>query len=309
MSRIYGRRYQVQVGDGEKYLDLEMRDESYNNGQALRITFLVQHEIGGYLSFAEISIFNLKRENEEAIFEKFRSITLQAGYPELFGPIFKGEVINVQRIPVGNTGTRGIKLFCRSSAKAVSYNVVNQSLGPSASAVEIIRACAQAIGNPVIFHGDFSDVPKRSRGTVLQGDPVKVLNKLQASLGFTWTIENNVTVILRNGYQVEGDMFVFSARTGMKGSPVVTDTEISVRVALNPIVQLGRKIKIESVAPEFAFSGAYFNSIPRSIGEGVYQVTRIVHVGDSHGQDWETQLNSLRLDASDQSTLAARISQ
>lgn len=308
MSEIFGKRYQLQLGNSAEYLDIQMRDDAYNNGQALRISFLVQHEIGGYLSFAEISIYNLKRETEEAVFDKWRSVTLQAGYKELFGPIFKGEVINVQRIPVGSSGTRGIKLFCRSSDKAATFNTVNQSLGPSASAVDIIRSCAQAIGNPVIFHGDFSDLPTRARGSVLQGDPIKILNKLQKSFDFTWAVENNVTVILRNGYQVEGDMFVFSARTGMKGSPIVTDTEVNVRVALNPIVQLGRKIQIESLAPEFAFSGAYFNEIPRSIGEGVYQVSRIVHSGDSHGQTWETQLNSLRLDAADQASLAERIS-
>lgn len=309
MSEIFGKRYQIQVGNNAEYLDIELRDDSYNSGQSLRIAFLVQHEIGGYISFAEISIFNLNRESEDAVFSKYRSITLQAGYREIFGPVFKGQIINVQRIPGGSDGTRGIKLFCRSSAEAATYNTVNQSLGPSASASDIIRSCAQALGNPIIFSGGFDNLPKRARGTVMQGNPVTILNSLAKSFDFNWTIENGITKIIRNGYQVEGDMFVFSSRTGMIGSPIVTDTEISVRVALNPVVQLGRKIKIESVAPEFAFSGAYFVNIPRSIGEGVYQVTRIVHVGDSHGQVWETQLNSLRLDASDQETLAGRISQ
>ena len=309
MSELFGIRYQLQIGDNAEYLDIELRDDSYNSGQSLRIAFLVQHEIGGYISFAEISIYNMSEANEDSIFEKYRSVTLQAGFRELFGPIFKGQVINVQRIPGGADGTRGIKLFCRSSAEAANYNTVNQSLGASASASDVIRSCAQALGNPIIFSGDFDSLPRRARGTVLQGNPITILNSLMKSFDFTWTIENGITKIIRNGYQVEGEMFLFSSRTGMIGSPIVTDTEISVRVALNPVVQLGRKIKIESTAPEFAFSGAYFINIPRSIGEGVYQVSRIVHVGDSHGQTWESQLNCLRLDASDQATLAGRISQ
>lgn len=309
MSRIYERRYQLQLGNSAEYLDIEMKGNVYNSGNALRISFLVQHEMGGYVSYAEISIYNMTRDHEDSIFDKWRSVTLQAGYESAFGVIFKGEIINVQRIPVGNSGTRGIKIFCMSSARAVSYNVVNKSFGSSATAKDILTACAQAINIPILFYGDFSYVPNKPRGTTLNGDPSALLDSFQKSLDFKWCIENNVIKIIRNGYQVEGDMFVFSADSGMIGSPVVTDVEISVRVALNPVVQLGRKIKIESVAPEFAFSGAYTNPVPRSIGEGVYQVTRIVHVGDSHGQEWQTQLSSLRLDASDRDTLAARISQ
>lgn len=309
MAKIFGRRYQLQIGDKAEYLDIQLRDESYNSGKSLRINFLIQHEIGGYVSYAEISVFNLNRQSQDAIFEKYRSVVLQAGFKEMFGPIFKGEIINVQLIPGGSDGTRGVKLFCRSSAKSIRYATVNQSLSQSANAYDILRACAAPIGNPIIFSGDFDNLPRRPRGSVLQGNPITNLNSLAKDFDFSWTIENGITKIIRNGYQVEGDMFVFSSRTGMIGSPIVTNTEISVRVALNPVVQLGRKIKIESVAPEFAYSDVYFTSVPRSIGEGVYQVTRIVHVGDSHGQVWETQLNSLRLDASDQATLAGRISQ
>lgn len=308
MSRLFGIRYQLQVGNNAEYLDIQLRDDSYNSGHALRVTFLVQHEIGGYISYAEISVYNLTAENEDAIFSKYRTVTLQAGFKELFGTVFKGELVNVQRIPGGATGTRGIKLFCRSSAQAASYNTVNQSFGASTDPVDIIRACAQAIGNPIIFSGDFSDIPRRARGTVLQGNPITILDSLAKSFGFAWSVENGITKIIRNGHTVEGEVFLFSSRTGMIGSPVVTDTEVSVRVALNPVVQLGRQIKIESVAPEFSFSGAYFVNIPRSIGEGVYRVSRIVHVGDSHGQVWESQLSCLRLDASAQTALAGRIS-
>lgn len=309
MAKIFGRRYQLQIGDNAEYLDIQLRDESYNSGKALRISFLVQHEVGGYVSYAEISIFNLNRQSQESIFEKYKSVVLQAGYKEMFGPVFKGEITNVQMIPGGADGTRGVKLFCLSSAKSIRYTTVNQSLGKSASAYDILRACAAPIGNPVLFSGDFDSIPARSRGTVLHGNPITNLNSLAKDFGFSWTIENGITKIIKNGSQVEGDMFVFSSKTGMISSPIVTDTEISVRVALNPVVQLGRKIKIESVAPEFAYSDVYFTRVPRSIGEGVYQVSRIVHVGDSHGQTWETQLNCLRLDASDQATLAGRISQ
>lgn len=309
MAKIFGRRYQLQIGDKAEYLDIQLRDDAYNLGKSLRINFLIQHEIGGHVSYAEISVFNLNRQSQDAVFRKYTSIVLQAGYKEMFGPIFKGEIMNVQLIPGGSDGTRGVKIFCKSIAESIRYTTVNQSLDESASAYDILRACAAPIGNPIVFSGDFNGIPKRPRGSVLQGNPISILNSLAKDFDFSWTIENNITKIIRNGYQVEGDMFVFSSRTGMIGSPIVTDTDISVRVALNPVVQLGREIKIESVAPEFAFSGAYFTKVPRSIGEGIYEVRRIVHVGDSHGEIWESQLNCLRIDAAAKEILARRISQ
>jgi hypothetical protein len=101
-------------------------------------------------------------------------------------------------------------------------------------------------------------------------------------------------------------MFVFSSQTGMIGSPVVGDGEVSVRVALNPAVQLGRNIQIKSLAPEFAFSGAYYVKIPRSIGEGIFQVRRINHVGDSFSAVWESQLTCFRLADVQRESIAER---
>lgn len=309
MAELYRYRYQLQVGNEAEYLNIQLRDESYNEGDALRISFLVQHDFGGFVSYAEISVYNLSTESEEKIFEKYRSVTLQAGWPEMFGTIFKGQVINYQRIPGTNEGTHGIKMFCRSSAQALNFVYVNQTFSPQAEITEIIRVVATAIGNPVTFHGDFSNLPKRPRGTVLKGEPKKLLDKMMEWFDFTWTVENGVTKIVRNGSLVEGDMFLFSAQTGMIGSPVVGDNDVTVRVALNPVVQLGREIKIISTAPEFQFSGAYFYQIPRSIGEGNFQVRGINHVGDSFSAVWESQLRCFRLADVERNSIAERATQ
>lgn len=295
MAELFGYRYGLQIGDQAEYLDIQLRDNTYNLGQGLRISFLVQHDFGGFVSYAEISIYNLKTENEERIFEKYRSVTLQAGWPELYGAIFKGQVINYQRITATDDGTRGIKLFCRSSAESLTFSYVNKTFAPETEIIEIIRTVAASIGNPVTFSGDFSDIPKRSRGTVLKGDPKRLLDRMAVWFDYNWSIENGATKIVRNGATVDGEMYLFSPQTGMIGSPVVGDGEVSVRVALNPAVQLGRNIQIKSTAPEFAFSGAYYVNIPRSIGEGIFQVRRINHVGDSFSPVWESQLTCFRL--------------
>lgn len=309
MAELFGYRYQLSIGDEAEYLNIQLRDDNYNLGQGLRISFLIQHEYGGFVSYAEITVYNLKTETEEKIFKEFRSITLQAGWPELFGVIFRGQIINYQRVTATNDGTRGIKFFCRSTAQTLKFSYVNQTFAPEAEIVEIIRVVAANLGNAVTFTGDFSAIPKRSRGTVLKGTPAKLLDKMAGWFGFSWAIENGVTRIIKNGAVSEGTMYLFTPQTGMIGSPVVGDGEVSVRVALNPAVQLGGNVQIKSTAPEFAFSGAYFVNIPRSIGEGVFQVRRINHVGDSFSGTWESQLTCFRLADVQRNSIAERASQ
>jgi len=328
MAELFGYRYQLSIGNKSEYLNISLNpgnstidkdtrakllsrssDVGYLRSaltSGLRISFMVQQEFGGFVSYAEISVYNLTTENEEKIFEKYRLVTLQAGFPELFGTIFKGQIINYQRIAGTNEGTHGIKLFCRSSAESLDFSHINRTFAPEAEIVEVIRTVAAAIGNPVVFYGEFSALPKRSRGTVLKGSPNKLLDKMAGWFDFSWAIENGVTKIIKKGAKADGDMFVFSAQTGMIGSPVVGDGEVNVRVALNPAVKLASNVQIKSLAPEFAFSGAYFVDIPRSIGEGVFQVRRINHVGDSFSAVWETQLTCFRLADVQRNSIAER---
>lgn len=68
----------------------------------------------------------------------------------------------------------------------------------------------------------------------------------------------------------------------------------------------GFTIKLESMAPRFEFSGAFFYDVPRTIGEGYYKVNSLVFAGDSHGDQWESQISCLRLSAAAQAGISER---
>lgn len=307
MARIYKRRFELAIGDNAEILRVDLKSDNYNNGNSLRVTFLVQHDFNGSQSFAEISVFGLNRENENRIFEKYRNVTLQAGYPEIFGPIFKGQIVNVQREVLTSDGTRGIKMFCYSGRRETDTAFINQSFGPSTPIAEIIRILVAIQGFPVELVGDFSGLPLRSGGTVLQGDPKALIKSFERIYGFKHTIENNVALVVKDGAVREGDIYVLSARTGMKGSPVVTDTGIEVICALNPVIQLNQLIKIDSLSPEFAFGGAYWYKVPRSVGEGLYKVSTMIHAGDTHGAAWDTQIMCLDYNAAQRARSAQAV--
>jgi hypothetical protein len=237
---------------------------------------------------------------------KYEFISLEAGYDGLFGLIFVGQITNVQLHLEDGGATRGIRFFCKSAAKERDQNLINLTLSPETDPVQIIEACAESFGAEIQFYGDFSELKRRSRGTVLQGSPTACMNELGETFAFDWMVENGAIKIIKRDFALGNQVYVISAGTGMIGSPVVSDTEVGIRYTLNPKIKLGDTIKLESMAPRFEFSGAFFYDIPRTIGEGYYKVYSLVFAGDSHGDQWESQISCLRLSAAAQAGISQR---
>lgn len=305
-GEIFLRRYRLKVGRETGTLSYEMTPEV----EGLRIAFMATHFAGGAFSVAEITLYNMRESVARQMLGdgpdgKYKFISLEAGYSDLFGAVFVGQVTNVQRVLEDGGATRGIKFFCASLAKDRDLTSINLTLSPETDPVQIIEECASVYGAEIQFYGDFSELKRRSRGTVLQGSPRACMNVLAESFEFDWMVENDVMKIIKRDYAMDMKTTI-SADTGMIGSPVVTDTEVGIRYILNPKLKLGDTIKLESMAPRFEFSGAFYFPIPRTIGEGYYKVNSLVFTGDSHGDQWETQISCLRLGAAAQADISER---
>lgn len=311
-DEIFLRNYRLKIGRSTGSRVYEMRPSETNQAQdGLRITFQVTHFAGGAFSIAEITIYNVSRYAERQMLGdgstgKYEFISLEAGYDGLFGSIFVGQITNVQLHLEDGGATRGIRFFCKSSAKERDQNLINLTLSPETDPVQIIEACADSFGAEIQFYGDFSGLKRRSRGTALQGSPTACMNELGETFAFDWMVENGAIKIIKRDFALDNQVYVISAGTGMIGSPVVSDTEVGIRYTLNPKIKLGDTIKLESMAPRFEFSGAFFYDIPRTIGEGYYKVYSLVFAGDSHGDQWESQISCLRLNAAAQAGISQR---
>lgn len=311
-DEIFLRNYRLKIGrsTGSKVYEM-LPSEENPNADGLRLTFHITHFAGGAFSVAEITIYNVSRYSTKQMLGdgsagKYEFITLEAGYDGLFGSIFTGQITNVQLHLEDGGATRGIRFFCKSSAKERDQNLINLTLSPETDPVQIIEACAEPFGAEIQFYGDFSELKRRSRGTVLQGSPTACMNELGETFAFDWMVENGAIKIIKRDFALDNQVYVISAGTGMIGSPVVSDTEVGIRYTLNPKIKLGDTIKLESMAPRFEFSGAFFYDVPRTIGEGYYKVNSLVFAGDSHGDQWESQISCLRLSAAAQAGISER---
>ena len=288
-DEIFLRNYRLKIGRSTGSRVYEMRpSETSPDQDGLRLTFQVTHFAGGAFSVAEITIYNVSRYASRQMLGdgstgKYEFISLEAGYDGLFGSIFVGQITNVQIHLEDGGATRGVRFFCKSSAKERDQNLINLTLAPETDPVQIIEECASVFGAEIQFYGDFSGLKRRSRGTVLQGSPTSCMNELGETFAFDWMVENGAIKIIKRDFALDNQVYVISSGTGMIGSPVVSDTEVGIRYTLNPKIKLGYTIKLESMAPRFEFSGAFFYDVPRTIGEGYYRVNSLVFAGDSHG--------------------------
>jgi hypothetical protein len=286
VARLYKRRFELRVGDSGEYLTVGDGDTN------LRVWFSVEHKYNGYQSLAEISIYNLSRASEQKVFDQYRSITLQAGYRELFGPIFAGQIINVQRSREGVD--RVTKMFCRAGGRAIATTTANRTFAANTSMLDAISYCAGLFGFPVDFVGQWNDLPLAIGGYMISGDARARLAELSIAYGFSWIIENGVMVLIRGQASRDGDVYVLRSDTGMIGSPEVTEVGIEVEAALNPVVKIGRRIRVDSASPQLTFSGVYWRNVKQTIGVGEYAVNAVMHQGDTHGDMWRSRFSCWR---------------
>jgi hypothetical protein len=283
-SKFYDRRWEILINDktfiGE------------TAGRQFKMAFNVIIDFGGYVSYADIAIYNLSQDTIGSLLKRNASIGLRAGYVDTVDFIFKGRITNVLRERVGpDTITR---LIARGGTQP-STQQANVTLGKNATIVDIIRQCAIAMGYPLVIKtGDFSGINPYPRGYVLNGDPRVYLDKLAETHKFSYVIENDRIIVVGKDAYRDGSPYVVDQFNGMEGIPEITENGADVSVRMSPRIRIGGRIDIQSQLATFNFSNLYFNQIPESAGKGIYRVFRLTHTGDTWGDDWTTRVTGFR---------------
>ena len=77
----------------------------------------------------------------------------------------------------------------------------------------------------------------------------------------------------------------------MIGSPERSDVGINVKNLLLPGLKLGRRFEIKSISEKINAGNLFFRKVPAIKNGGVYRIDKLVHVGDTHDNMWETRIN------------------
>lgn len=284
MANFYDRRWELLIND-DTFIEA-------TDGQQFKMVANIIVDFGGYVSYADIAIYNLSQDTISKAFKRGASVGLRAGYVDTIDFIFKGRITNILKERMGpNTITR---ILARGGSQP-NNKIITTTLGKNSTVVDAIRKCSEAMGYPLVINpADFASATPFARGYQLTGDPRVHMDKLAEMFKFSYVLENDRIIVVGDGKFRDGAPLVVDQFNGMEGIPEITENGADVTLRLSPKVRIGGRIDIQSALVTFNFSNLYYQDIPESAGKGVYRVFRLNHTLDTWGDAWSTRITGFR---------------
>jgi hypothetical protein len=268
----------IGVDDGSKGLDFS----------ELRIEFDVRKTSTRTPNEAKIRIHNLSRGTAKKAKQEFKRIQLKAGYRGASDVIFDG---TIREARMGKDGTdRHLDILAGDGDQPYIQATVNKSLAAGCSLDDVFRASVTPMmncgaGSVSLGHIDCFDPVTFPRGRVLYGMSRDIIDQVCRTSHKDWSIQNGkLQVVNRRGSLPTA--FVISKNTGMIGAPEEVNEGVKVKCLLNPKLLVDGQVKIESEN----ISGAAASS------NGFYRILQLDIVGDTHGNDWYSEMTCVAMD-------------
>ncbi|HWI02399.1 MAG TPA: hypothetical protein VNT52_00975 [Acidimicrobiales bacterium] len=272
------------------------------NLSGLRIVFRVTKADAQTPNTAEIRVYNVARDTVQRMQDEFEDVTLQAGYDETFGVIFRG---NIKQAISGRDGVDSfVTIYAGDGDAAYNFAIVNATLAAGAGPNEQIRAALGSMAGNGVGAGYVPDLGGRRlpRGKVLYGMARDVLRQNAESTGATWSIQDGRVQFLPRTGLLPSQAVVLNSKTGLVGQPEQTTDGIKFRALLNPLLRIGARVMIDEADVARAKIDPSGKDKPANkpadvSRDGVYRLLAVEYVGDTHGQDWYADGVALDVDA------------
>lgn len=227
-----------------------------------------------------LSLFNLS-EATRSFVQKDNIVIVEAGYRDAVELLYRGKIKNFEHIKVGTD--RVTKIQAKDGDEANTTKVTLSFTGKTTTK-QVIDTLINQLGDAGVAAKEIAADLKEEifeNGLSVSGAISKSLNKLSDLLGFDWSIENNGLQITNKGVALTTlTPVLLTPKTGMIGSPALTDTGVKVTSFLQPSIVKKRAIEIRSENVN-----------------GFFVVEKVVHNGDTVSGPWTTQIDAVRLKA------------
>lgn len=295
-TRRYLRRIRVTVGDvavnGE-----EVKIEN------LYVRFRIRSEATSTPAEGTVDIYNLNESNETRIRPRGRRVRIETGYGDSeLSLLFDGEVRRVER--------QRVELDRISRIHVSGKGTVPEDEAPPRAIfmktyigiVSIRTIVADGIAALGLQAGPLDLIPEdaftQEANWGYNGDARRMITFRLEPFGLNWYVENGVVYITRYR-QTQDDRpegVTISERTGMIGTPTVTDDGIRVRTLLDPRLSLDSRITVESTVLGSAASGDAANLRATELAGGTFKVVELTHAGDNRGGQFDTLIEGRPID-------------
>ena len=296
---LWGRKYKIQVVD-------EKTGKGWDVSQ-LRCTFRIEAYDYQQSNISIISIYNLDSATETEILKNGNRVIVEAGYEGTistesgqqtktytqYGKIYDGSVVQMIRTKDNNLDYQ-FSIACLDSQTFLNQNFVAVSLAANSTPRQIVHAVNSQSNSPIEV-GKISDDLKETklpRGKVLFGMPRDYLRDIAYDNNTTFYTENN-KLYLEKLTDIKADEAInLTAQTGLIGYPQQTNDGVEFKCLLHPGIKIRGYCKIDNSQVRLAHAQRGQRFSPLDL-DGEYQVMRMVHSGDTRGDEWYTSVTGI----------------
>lgn len=229
---------------------------------------------------ASIKIYNLAKQTRGQLKTKNVPVVLEAGYASGTAVIFSGDARTIDHMREGADWVTHIQ--CGDGERQFQHAQFSKSYSPGTSALQVISDAVGALGvNP----GNVASVlPAKlqafTRGYVANGRASVELDKVMKAVGVAWSIQDGAFTAVPSSNVLPGAAFLLTPKTGLVGSPDhCTPTQkafsslVKAKSLLQGLIKIASAVRVEAEGVQ-----------------GNFSVYKLVHIGDTFGGDWYTEM-------------------
>lgn len=255
----------------------------------LRVQFNATKSLDSTPNSCTATVYNLSKQSRAELQRPRVKVRLEAGYEGgSLERIFSGDLFYSDPQPQGVD--KATKLLISDGGRAHKHARVSRSFKAGTDARTAFKEVAASMGLRVPKSIDDAEgmLTQFASGITLSGPSHEEMTRIVKAAGFdTWSMQDGQVMVLGES-EVQGESAILvSVETGMLDSPHFGTPDkdgkpapLNVRKLIDPgaLPQPGSKIYVRSEEVD-----AFF------------KVTKVAHIGDTHGSDWHSDMEAIPL--------------
>lgn len=298
---LFGRKWKVLVLDPSGNEAWSVSDSDWSN-EALRCTFRIEQVGYQSLWYSDITIWNLAGDTTAEIVNNTRkgfSVIVEAGYQSgSYGKVFDGTVFQ-PLFDRENVTDFILTLRCIDGMGLLTSNLCKMTLEAGYDYAGVIAKMASSARTPIPVERISTGLEskKMPRGKVIFGEPRKYLRQMTQDSNCQWWVGDGKLNVSSIDDAYEEQAVVFTPETGLVGTPQQTQNGVIFRVLLSPQITvryppMAVKLENTTIRQAKVNLGQVVSPLDQ---DGFYKVARVVHHGDTRGNDWYTEVTGVNL--------------
>ena len=298
MSQHWMRTWSMQIGD------IQMDPE-------LRIKFHSTSLVHDNPAVLVATILNVERSKAASVKNQMNKVvTLNAGYQDNSGLIFKGEVYGVQTLGRETPVDTYVRIEAQNSDENYNHAYTSATLKAGSTGKDVLDTLMKS------YKGvNIGSIPtqllqqlKYPRSRMLYGPTSMLLRELSRSVGATHYIDQFMQLNMRtidgkpNSGSADSGVRDLNSNNGLLGMPVQTELGVIARCNMDPSWRIGDNVHIDqslireavplTPTPRGSINPSQTVVMPPTSADGNYTIIAIANDGDSRGMgmDWWTEL-------------------